>query len=364
MDFNTSEISQFRTIIESIVDTRIKRKRITSFVSAVVLNVDENGYVTVFIPPEDQKPITNLLNKTGEVLHTGDSVELATKNGTLSNSWVAVKHGTNNSGGGGSGTSDYNALNNRPRLNTTNTTALPTNNNETIQGLVDLHQISKTGNYNDLLNKPVIPQNAKDIYIVPNQSFRNKAVANTSVVILDATICPYNISMGSYIGGVYSAGIPTIGSWNNTVVRDGLGNIANLADVFEYATKRPLMRNGRPVKALIQAQELTPDGSPINANLQASFVTLFDNAPVQINITDTIYISFPILYSLSNRPDLIFHGAVNSGGSSDFSVDNLTLEEVGGVVRIKNSDTAQEGGIYQMRNGQFVFADMDGGTFD
>ena len=39
-------------------------------------------------------------------------------------------------------------------LNTTNTTAQSTNANESLGGNVNLHKIAKTGNFNDLLNKP------------------------------------------------------------------------------------------------------------------------------------------------------------------------------------------------------------------
>lgn len=98
MNLTSQEIAEFKRIIESIVDARIASKRIPSYVSAIVTEVDSQGYVSVAIPPEINKIVTGLLNKTGEVLNSGDSVELATKNGSLSNAWVAVKHGTNNDG--------------------------------------------------------------------------------------------------------------------------------------------------------------------------------------------------------------------------------------------------------------------------
>lgn len=49
-------------------------------------------------------------------------------------------------GGGGAGT-----------LNTTNETTQSTNASESLSGTVNLHKVSKTGSYNDLLNKPTIP---------------------------------------------------------------------------------------------------------------------------------------------------------------------------------------------------------------
>ena len=42
-------------------------------------------------------------------------------------------------------------------LKTDNTTAQTTANNESLSGTVNLHKISKTGNYNDLIDKPTIP---------------------------------------------------------------------------------------------------------------------------------------------------------------------------------------------------------------
>lgn len=62
--------------------------------------------------------------------------------------------GTLNAEGGGSGTTDYNNLENKPILNSSNTEILEINENETISGTINLHKVSKTGSYNDLNNKP------------------------------------------------------------------------------------------------------------------------------------------------------------------------------------------------------------------
>lgn len=98
MNFSKQDINEFKKIIESIIDVKIANKRITNYISAIVTGVDEQGYVSVVIPPETDKIVTGLLNKTCERLYSGDSVEIATKNGALSNAWVAIKHGTNNNG--------------------------------------------------------------------------------------------------------------------------------------------------------------------------------------------------------------------------------------------------------------------------
>lgn len=76
---------------------------------------------------------------------------------------VITKDGVLSSIGGSTGTSDYNALSNKPALNTDNSAALEVNAQEEISGTVSLHKVSKTGNYNDLLNKPNIPSKTSDL---------------------------------------------------------------------------------------------------------------------------------------------------------------------------------------------------------
>ena len=93
MDFDVKQIAEFKKVIEDIVDARLKSYGITSFVAAVVTKVNDDGTVNVTIPPDNSRFVNNVLNKSNESLSTGDSVELCTKNGRLSNSWVAIKHG-------------------------------------------------------------------------------------------------------------------------------------------------------------------------------------------------------------------------------------------------------------------------------
>lgn len=89
------DTKEFKGVIEDIVDARMSKKGITKFVSAVVKTVNSNGSVDVYLPPDTEKIVSGVLNKTGENLSVGDSVELCTKNGKTSNAWVSVKHGTN-----------------------------------------------------------------------------------------------------------------------------------------------------------------------------------------------------------------------------------------------------------------------------
>ena len=89
------DTKEFKGVIEDIVDAKMARKGITKFMSAVVKTVNADGSVDVYLPPDKARIVSNVLNKTGETLYEGDSVELCAKNGKLSNSWASVKHGTN-----------------------------------------------------------------------------------------------------------------------------------------------------------------------------------------------------------------------------------------------------------------------------
>lgn len=97
-------ITQFKKTIEKMIDDGIKKKRITSYVTAIVTQNNGDGTVDVYFPPDTNSLKQGILNKTGEDLKAGDAVEVCTKNGSMANAWVSIKHGpTINSGGGGGG---------------------------------------------------------------------------------------------------------------------------------------------------------------------------------------------------------------------------------------------------------------------
>ena len=99
MNFSSKDIMDLKNVIEQIVDAKLKSYGITSFIAAIVTKVNDDGTVNVKIPPDDTRFVNNVLNKSGERLAIGDSVELCTKNGRLSNSWVAIRHGVSIGGG-------------------------------------------------------------------------------------------------------------------------------------------------------------------------------------------------------------------------------------------------------------------------
>lgn len=99
MDFDVKYAESFKKVIEDIVDAKLRNYGITTYVAAIISQVNDDGTVNVILPPDNTRYVNNVLNKSNESLAVGDSVELCTKNGKLSNCWVAIKHGKPGSGG-------------------------------------------------------------------------------------------------------------------------------------------------------------------------------------------------------------------------------------------------------------------------
>ena len=53
--YDINYINDFKKVIEDIVDARIKKNGITNYVSAKVINVNNDDTVDVIIPPDDTK---------------------------------------------------------------------------------------------------------------------------------------------------------------------------------------------------------------------------------------------------------------------------------------------------------------------
>lgn len=96
---NINNVYSFKKVIDDIINANLANKGMVKYVSAKVVGVNSNGTVNVYIPPDNSNIVNGLANKSGEILATGDSVELCTKNGSLKNAWIAVKHGINSAVG-------------------------------------------------------------------------------------------------------------------------------------------------------------------------------------------------------------------------------------------------------------------------
>lgn len=94
-DTNNSDAIAIKNVIQEIAQEEIKRFGFPTYKAAIVRKINEDGTVDCYLPPNEDNLVTGVLNKCGELLFVGDSVELETKNGSLTNCWVAIKHGTN-----------------------------------------------------------------------------------------------------------------------------------------------------------------------------------------------------------------------------------------------------------------------------
>lgn len=86
-------VSGFKKAIDNIINANLTNRGLVRYVSAKVVSINANKTINVYIPPDNSNVISGLINKTGEDLDVGDSVELCTKNGSIKNAWIAVKHG-------------------------------------------------------------------------------------------------------------------------------------------------------------------------------------------------------------------------------------------------------------------------------
>lgn len=91
---NSMEVFSIKNIIRDIAKNEIRHANIPTYIAAIVQKINDDGTINVYIPPNVSNSVTGLLNKCNEPLSVGDSVEIGTKDGSLSNCWVALKHGT------------------------------------------------------------------------------------------------------------------------------------------------------------------------------------------------------------------------------------------------------------------------------
>lgn len=94
-DTNNSDAIVIKNVIQEIAQEEIKKFGFPTYKAAIVRKLNDDGTVDCYLPPNEENLVTGILNKSGELLFVGDSVELETKNGSLTNCWVAIKHGTN-----------------------------------------------------------------------------------------------------------------------------------------------------------------------------------------------------------------------------------------------------------------------------
>lgn len=121
-----------------------------------VINVIDNGLYEVQVNGRNYK-----LPYAG-TLQVGDVVRVKSPLNNFSDIYIEAIGGS----GGGSASTNYNDLTNKPILNTNYTSSLSPDSSEIIKGTIGLHKISKTGKYSDLVGTPsldFIPNSEKGV---------------------------------------------------------------------------------------------------------------------------------------------------------------------------------------------------------
>ena len=214
---------------------------------------DENG--TPFVPlvaPEAVKDnqgtdwqalIDKKLEKTNII--AGDNITLSVSGNDITINSQA------------SGASDYTALSNKPSLDTTSGVSLNPLKEE-INGEISLHKIAKTGNYKDLLYKPIIPITFTDN---TKSDYSASELPSWQVSLLQQMINEYrydNNSINNYIlkvdGLSYSEDISgestyeysNEGKNNRLYTFKKSGPIGNIPHAFQFVGPTSLSYNDNP----------------------------------------------------------------------------------------------------------------------
>jgi hypothetical protein len=149
----TSDITGFA--IEPPTITAGQLTQIIDDTDGVVVSLDPTG---TMLQLQLNATITNKLARTLVTPMTAPAtIELVAVDDGNSQTMLGLGTGLyiangllNASGGGGGGTANYPDLDNKPVLNTNNSTAQTPSANEVINGTINLHKVSKTGNFADL----------------------------------------------------------------------------------------------------------------------------------------------------------------------------------------------------------------------
>lgn len=128
--------------INNLIEPKLGSLRYDKTFRAKVVSYEGNNVYGVQINGKNYKAVY-----TGEKIPVGQIVKVKAPLNNFSDIYIETLPG---SGSGSAG--NYNDLLNKPILNTNNTGTQVPSATETIQGTISLHKVSKTGNYNDLLN--------------------------------------------------------------------------------------------------------------------------------------------------------------------------------------------------------------------
>ena len=264
----------------------------------------------------------NLPISTGETLGAikiGENLDIS-EDGTVSVS------------GGIGGSINYDDVQSKPKLNTNNSTAQTVFSAETISGTINLHKISKTGNYNDLLNKPsldFIPTSEKNVSNGVAGLDKNSKVSSGVLPIASALA----------LGGIKIGNNLNIADDGTVSVDTGIGGSINyndlknkpILDTTSISRVNPLKDESiqGTVKlhrvAKIGSYNVLNDTPTLNTNTSESFEPVYAE-PIQNGVN---------LHKISktgNYNDLSNIPLLNTSFSE--SLDTLTAEPISGDVNL------------------------------
>lgn len=130
--------------INNLISPQLVNLRYDKTFRGKITNVIDNGLYEVQINGK-----TYTLPYAG-TLQVNDIVKVKSPLNNFSDIYIEAIGGS----GGSGGTSNYNDLTNKPILNTNYTSSLTPNSTEVIRGTINLHKVSKTGKYSDLIGVP------------------------------------------------------------------------------------------------------------------------------------------------------------------------------------------------------------------
>ena len=111
-------------------------------------------------------------NKVARINITGDGLTFLANDGTYKSASAAI---------------NYEEILNKPILNTSSSTSLSVSDDETLEGTISLHRISKTGSYSDLIDTPIIPDITLNNNIMTSPNFYAPTTAGTSSQYLSSS---------------------------------------------------------------------------------------------------------------------------------------------------------------------------------
>ena len=248
--------------IQNMIEPQLDKLRYDRTYRAKVIEKIEAGLYKVQINGTEYK-----VNYSGN-LNVGDIVKVKAPLNNFSDIYIE----TLPSSGGSGGTSNYNDLVNKPILNTNNTAGQDINNAETIRGTINLHKISKTGNYTDLRNLPSLD-------FIPNSQ---KGAAN-GVATLNEEKIVVKDNLPSDI--VFDSNYVHTDNNFTTALKNKLNGIATGAQVNKIET---IQRNGTALAITNKTVNITVPTKTSDLTNDSNFVVDSNYVHTDNNFTTTL----------------------------------------------------------------------------